>query len=99
MAIKKPKLLRKAFIAWLRSKPPSSIVGRSNNCCYCPIAVYLATITKVESTNISVRDDCIDLGPWVLDTPVWVEIFIQKVDALKISRVTAKRALTLLNAV
>ena len=99
-------LTKRKFVAWLRSKKPGSIVGRTVEDCGCPVAVY---IRETSGVTVSVMEDVMEpvdargctAGPGRA-LPKWAAEFISKLDITSglpwQTPVTARRCLKALEA-
>lgn len=84
------------FKSWLQSKNEGEIVGETVASCNCPIFNAL----KAKGISVlAVSTFTTDLDPKkdLYSNPRWVHSFIQKVDSLPLSKVTASEALKVIN--
>jgi len=93
------KSLTKAkFAEWLKSKHPRTRVGNPSQCDSCPIAKFILQTTgkqcEVDTDIIYNRSDLRSL-----DTPRWVENFINRVDKSKSCSISSSRCLSYLREV
>lgn len=93
------KLTQKGFRAWLESKHPQTVVGRSFEGRTCPIAKYLkdsgANSPSVGRLSFTINYTTTN---WQLDLPRWATEFVGRVDGIgKHKPVTASRALKILD--
>lgn len=93
------RLDQSKFTAWLRSKPPTAIVGENRDCHSCPIALYYK---EADGREIVIFDRYgeyfIDRGYSTIRAPAWAANFIFNVDGEDDGRITAGRALEILRA-
>ncbi len=99
-------LTRPAFQAWLESKHPRSYIGTVGASEACPIAQYLKSTTgsndvDVDGFQMTINEnaDYDDEGsdPMISkDLPKWAGNFVERIDNLGGYRVTAQRALKIL---
>lgn len=80
---------REAFEAWLRAKPPKTVIAKNWGCTDCPLANWLRKTRKFNRAYISdigYYDDVIlpndDLGEKLQPLPSWAFDFVDKVDDL-----------------
>jgi hypothetical protein len=88
-------LTQKKFSNWLKRKRSSAYVGRSCESTNCPIARYLKIRTgnnDIEVCNAQVT--CTNKGKSIfIRTPVWVNRFIDEIDAINTIRVNKAAAI------
>lgn len=83
------------FKSWLDSKEEDEIVGITQFCSLCPIAIAIKATTN--QTETRVRTDDTILGSLTVKNPKWVKDFIYQVDETLEGNVTVKRALEIVN--
>ena len=95
------RLVESKFAAWLRSKPPTEIVGENRDCHACPIALFYkeASGCEVVIFGDGYGDYIIDRGYDKRAVPNWAADFIRTVDGdTGDGKITATRALEALAA-
>ncbi len=93
------RLTRKGFVAWLRSKGSSDMVGMSVTYSSCPLATYLEFVTGEQCgvvSDIWERHLHSGTGPISSKNPAWASAFIKALDTGPSHDVTARHALKLL---
>ena len=68
------KLTRKSFVAWLREKPPRTVVGHRRKTHDCPIACFLGP------DDVKVYVSRYWIGARAYDSPLWARRFVMAVD-------------------
>jgi hypothetical protein len=90
------RLDERKFIAWLRAKPPTEIVGENRDCHSCPIATFYS---ETAGNDIVIFDrygggDYMgDRGGGARRLPAWAKDFIFEVDGDSDGKISARRAL------
>ena len=94
------RLDRKKFTAWLKAKTPDEIVGHNRDCHCCPIALFYANSCGGEIVIFD-RDGeyYIDRGDQARRAPAWAAEFIFAVDGDDNGKISARRALEVLNQI
>ena len=94
-----PRLVRKEFKAWLESKKPWQVVGLRDRFTLCPIARFLHQEKGIEHPGVRANS----YGYYTKNgnrrgrkAPPWAEGFIHSVDFGPNTRITAARALKIL---
>jgi len=92
------RLEQHKFAAWLRAKPPETIVGENRDCHCCPIAKFYAEICGGEIVIFERLGEgyFIDRGYDARLAPQWAARFISSVDGDDNGKITARRALEIL---
>lgn len=90
------------FVRWLKAKPSTEIVGNQRDCNSCPIANFYEDVSG--GCGISIFDDgygnhIIDRGYDRRPLPAWAEAFVFLVDGEEAEKVTASRALEILDTI
>ncbi len=97
------RLDRARFEHWLAAKPPAEIVGDSRDCCSCPIAKFYCETSGGQ--EVSIFDDTnwgghiIDRGYSRRKLPDWASAFVFQVDSDGNGKITAARALEVLEGI
>lgn len=92
------KLDRSRFVAWLKGKPPTEVVGEQRDCHSCPLANFYEEASGGCEVVIFDRwgEHYIDRGYSTRRLPDWAADFVHDVDGEDDARITAHRALQLL---
>ena len=92
------KLLTKPkFRAWLEAKKPRAGVGTPGDNEYCPIGRYLSN--EISSGDVLVNLQAIRGGGVAILIPKWCRLFIDEVDFSMADKITASRALRILDGI
>lgn len=97
----KLRLTQKRFVEWLKSKAPAEIVGESRDGCQCPLVNFYFEVGR---RSVSIFTDNFD---YILDLgyrqkrrlPDWAQRFALEVDHSGLDRISAARALAIVNGV
>ena len=93
-------LTRAKFKAWLESKKPMEVVGIRQESLFCPLAEFLTKEYANDADCIAVGEDLIEMlkdgDVRGFTTPRWAIAFMHKIDASPVRRITAARALEIL---
>lgn len=94
------------FRNWLKSKGEEDVVGETGKPTSCPLANALLQCTYVEEGNqVRVGYLATDIDPYFIsetlsfENPSWVKQFIERVDVIESTRVTAKDVIEVLEEV
>jgi hypothetical protein len=89
------RLVRSKFVAWLKARPPTEIVGGNRDCHSCPIARFYYEASGGCEVVISDTGDgyIIDRGYYQRRLPGWAESFVWTIDGDCDGKITAARAL------
>lgn len=89
------RLIQSKFVAWLRSKAPTEIVGENRDCHSCPIAKFYNEASGGCDLVIFERwgEYFGDRGGGARPLPVWAQHFVFAVDGDENGQITADRAL------
>jgi hypothetical protein len=92
------KIELRKFADWLRSKKPDQVVGKRRSCTGCPVANFYSEATGGHEIVVSENGDGyrIDRGGGERLPPAWVANFFLAVDHEPTEKITARRALELL---
>lgn len=86
------------FEKWLKSKKATAYVGTTRKSNHCPLAKFLQNATQLPLGILT--PECIDEADsndiCSTSLPKWAQTFINTVDSLPGCRVTAKKALSIL---
>jgi hypothetical protein len=96
------KLIRSKFESWLKSKPPTEIVGENRDCDSCPIATFYMAASGGCEVNISGRGDgnyTIARGYSKRALPAWASAFVSLVDGNDRGEISAGRALEIMRQI
>lgn len=95
------RLVQHKFAAWLRAKQPDAIVGENRDCHSCPIANFYSETSGGADIVIFDRGDDfrIDRGDGGRPAPRWASQFIDAVDGDQDGKITARRALQILDEI
>lgn len=78
------KLIKTEFKAWLETKKPDDIVGKTRSACSCPLAKYLREQTGkvwfVGGSHYNYAGDYYRVDAESHTLPIWAESFMDKVD-------------------
>lgn len=90
------------FKAWLEGHEPSARVGLRATSLSCPVAEWIKetnaqSYTEVTSMTVLWYSD--GLGLHTVSSPEWLMHFVNKLDALNVRHITARRALQVLEQV
>jgi len=90
------------FKSWLESKSVEEVVGIREKSHFCPIAKALKEcVYSEEGNDVEVEFNYTSIDPEVdvicFRNPAWVTDFVERVDVLETSEVTAKDALQIVN--
>lgn len=95
------RLERAKFAGWLAAMPLGEIVGNRRDCCSCPIATFYCKASG--GFEVSIFDDpnfgghVIDRGYSRRKLPDWASAFVFLIDRNNDDKITAGRALEVLN--
>lgn len=94
------RLDRAKFLAWLKQKKPTEIVGENRDGCACPLANFYADASGGSEVAIFERWGAyyIDRGYDKRRLPGWAELFVIDVDDDESPQVSAARAIEILTA-
>lgn len=92
---------RNRFIAWLQAKQPDEIVGENRDCHSCPIAKFYWDATG--GHEIVIFQDAwggytVDRGYSKRPLPPWAASFVFQVDGDSDGKISARRALEVVQA-
>ena len=93
------RLDRTKFVAWLKKKPLTEIVGMNRDCLSCPIAKFY--LSDDRSQIVIFERDCelyVDRGDGGRPLPRWASDFVRKIDDDDDGHISAARALEVLGA-
>jgi hypothetical protein len=94
------RLIRSKFKKWLRAKPAESVVGEQRDCLSCPLALFYAETSGgcevVISSHRRGYGYAIDRGDGERSLPAWADAFAFSVDSDGMGKITAGRALEVL---
>lgn len=94
------RLDRRKFRAWLASKPLDEIVGENRDCHSCPIAKFYDEASGGCEIVVFDRwgDHFVDRGYSKRPLPGWASAFVFHIDGDSRGKVSAERALEVLDA-
>lgn len=95
------RLTQNKFEEWLKSKPPTAIVGHNRDCHDCPLANFHDEASGGWSVFISESGDGyrIDRGSGDRRLPWWANRFAHAVDGEADGKITASRAIAILERI
>lgn len=95
------RLILSKFKSWLKSKPPTEIVGENRDCHACPIALFYEEASG--GCEVVIFDDgndyVIDRGYSKNPPPYWAQRFIFLVDGDTDHKISAGRSLEVLEQI
>lgn len=96
------RLILSKFKSWLKSKPPTEIVGKNRDCHSCPIALFYEEASG--GCEVVISDDgyghyIIDRGYSKKPLPAWAEAFVFLVDGNADGKISAGRSLEILGQI
>lgn len=95
------RLDRNKFTDWLKSRPPTEIIGENRDCHCCPIARFYVEASGGCEVVIGERDGrlTIDRGYAERVLPRWAANFVFQIDGERHGKITAGRALEVMTAI
>ena len=92
------RLIKSKFEAWLKAKSPSEVVGENRDCHCCPLALFYEEASGGCEVVIFDRwgEHYIDRGYSTRPLPPWAADFVFHVDGDSDGKITAGRALQVL---
>jgi hypothetical protein len=93
------RLDRSKFRSWLKTKPAAEIVGHNRDCISCPIAKFYHETSggsEIVIFDSPFGDHTIDRGYSKRPLPWWAECFVATIDGDVNGKISAGRALDVL---